>query len=161
MPESDKKLYASTTRNKTQAFDLEALQLLVSSNARTAAETTASLNDLSKKLATLETNVGTTDKKVSKIMKKIDINQAIQDDRQKSTTKSIVNLQTTIESQPATMSNDLRNDIDELRDKIRDGHFQHKQEVLRNNDLQTDLHKLKQVPDTTRATRSSSFPRFS
>eukprot|EP00978_Attheya_sp_CCMP212_P045224 scaffold338212_cov32-Attheya_sp.AAC.1 len=83
-------------RSKTQAFDLEALQLLVASNARTAAETTASLNDLGKKLATLETNVGATDKKVSKIMKKIDINQAIQDDRQETTTKSIANLQTTL-----------------------------------------------------------------
>eukprot|EP00978_Attheya_sp_CCMP212_P041392 scaffold236902_cov35-Attheya_sp.AAC.1 len=62
MPESDKK-QSATTRSKTQAFDLEALQLLVASNARTAAETTASLNDLGKKLATLETNVGATDKK--------------------------------------------------------------------------------------------------
>eukprot|EP00978_Attheya_sp_CCMP212_P022636 scaffold67788_cov48-Attheya_sp.AAC.1 len=114
LPESDKK-QSATTRSKTQAFDLEALQLLVASNAQTATETTASLNDLGKKLATLETkNVGATDKKVSKIMKKIDINQAIQDDRQETTTKSIANLQTTLESQPVAITNNLRNDIDEL-----------------------------------------------
>eukprot|EP00978_Attheya_sp_CCMP212_P039961 scaffold213098_cov54-Attheya_sp.AAC.1 len=160
MPESDKK-QSATTRSKTQAFDLEALQLLVASNARTAAETTASLNDLGKKLAMLETNVGATDKKVSKIMKKIDINQAIQDDRQETTTKLIANLQTTLESQHVAITNDLRNDIDELRDKIHDGRFQHEQEVLRDDDPQTGLDKLKQAPDTTRATSSSSFPRFS
>eukprot|EP00978_Attheya_sp_CCMP212_P006871 scaffold16028_cov47-Attheya_sp.AAC.1 len=161
MPESDKK-QSATTRSKTQAFDLKVLQLvLVASNAQTATETTASLNDLGKKLATLETNVGATDKKVSKIMKKIDINQAIQDDCQETTTKSIANLQTMLESQPATITNDLRNDIDELRDKIRDGRFQHEQEVLHNDDLQTDLDKLKQAPNTMRATSSSSFPRFS
>eukprot|EP00978_Attheya_sp_CCMP212_P032981 scaffold131054_cov45-Attheya_sp.AAC.1 len=163
MPKSDKK-QSAITRSKTQAFDLEALQLLVASNARTAAgETTVSLNDLGKKLATLETNVGATDKKVSKIMKKIDSNQAIQDDCQETTTKSIANLQTMLESQPVTITpNDLRNDIDELRDKIRDGRFQDdEQEVLRNDDLQTDLDKLKQAPNTMRATSSSSFPRFS
>eukprot|EP00978_Attheya_sp_CCMP212_P036868 scaffold170200_cov53-Attheya_sp.AAC.1 len=161
MPESDKK-QSATKRSKSQAFDLEALQRLVASNARTAAETTASLNDLGKKLAMLETNVGATDKKVSKIMKKIDINQAIQDDHQETTTKLITNLQTMLESQPAAIiSNDLCNDIDELRDKICDGRFQHEQEVLRNDDLQTDLDKLKQAPDTTRATSSSSFPCFS
>eukprot|EP00978_Attheya_sp_CCMP212_P035282 scaffold152510_cov29-Attheya_sp.AAC.1 len=103
MPKSDKK-QSATTHSKTQAFNHEALQLLlVASNAQTAAETTASLNDLGKKLATLETNVGATDKKVSKIMKKIDINQAIQDDCQESTTKSIANLQTTLDSQPVQL----------------------------------------------------------
>eukprot|EP00978_Attheya_sp_CCMP212_P012877 scaffold32154_cov37-Attheya_sp.AAC.1 len=67
-----------------------------------------------------------------------------------------------IESQPATITNDLCNNIDELRDKIRDGRFhQREQEVLRNDDLQTDLDKLKQAPDTTRATSSSSFLHFS
>eukprot|EP00978_Attheya_sp_CCMP212_P031389 scaffold118389_cov51-Attheya_sp.AAC.6 len=95
------------------------------------------------------------------MMKKIDINQAIQDDCQDSTTKSITNLQTTIESQPATITNDLRNNIDDLRDKIHDGRFQHKQEVLCNANLQTNLDKLKQAPDMTCATSSSSFPRFS
>eukprot|EP00978_Attheya_sp_CCMP212_P019726 scaffold55534_cov44-Attheya_sp.AAC.3 len=60
------------------------------------------------------------------MMKKIDINQAIQDDHQDLTTKAIANLQKTIESQPETIadtavSNDLCNDINELRDKIRDG----------------------------------------
>eukprot|EP00978_Attheya_sp_CCMP212_P044304 scaffold306498_cov55-Attheya_sp.AAC.1 len=67
----------------------------------------------------------------------------------------------TLKSQPAAINNDLRNDIDELRDKICDGRFQHEQEVLYNDDLQTDLDKLKQAPDTTRATSSSSFPRCS
>eukprot|EP00978_Attheya_sp_CCMP212_P043520 scaffold285837_cov46-Attheya_sp.AAC.1 len=117
---------------------------------------------LGKKLSMLETTVAATDKKVSKMMKKIDINQVIQDDRQDITTKSIANLQKTIESQPETISIDLRNDIDELRDKIRDGCFQHEQEVLHNNNLQTDLDKLKQAPDTMHATScsSSSFPLF-
>eukprot|EP00978_Attheya_sp_CCMP212_P042813 scaffold267680_cov41-Attheya_sp.AAC.1 len=68
-----------------------------------------------------------------------------------------------IESQPETITIDLCNDIDELRGKIRDGRFQHEQEVLRNNnDLQTDLDKLKQAPDAMRATSSSSsFKHFS
>eukprot|EP00978_Attheya_sp_CCMP212_P029358 scaffold104073_cov29-Attheya_sp.AAC.1 len=127
MPESDRKP-STTTCSKSQAFDLEALQLLVTSNAnaKTADETTASMKDLGKKLSTLETTVAATDKKVSKMMKKIDINQAIQDDHQDNTTKG----------------------------KIRDGRFQHEQEVLHNNDLQTDLDKLKQAPATMRATTS-------
>jgi hypothetical protein len=157
MPESDQKP-AATTRSKTQAFDLEALQLLVAS-------TTKNVAALSKSITELKETTLATDKKVSKLMKKADINQAIQDDRQDLTTKSIAYLQTTIESQPDTIANtvrnDLRNDIDELRDKIRDGRFNHEQEVLRNDDLQIALDKLKQAPATTRANGSSSFPRFS
>jgi hypothetical protein len=157
MPESDQKP-AATTLSKTQAFDLEALQLLVAS-------TTKNVAALSESVTELKETALATDKKVSKLMKKADINQAIQDDRQDLTTKSIAYLQTTIESQPDTIANtvrnDLRNDIDELRDKIRDGRFNHEQEVLRNDDLQIALDKLKQAPATTRANGSSSFPRFS
>jgi predicted metal-dependent peptidase len=157
MPESDQKPSA-TTRSKTQAFDLEALQLLVASTTQNVAALTTSVTELKETFAL-------TDKKVSKVMKKMEINQAIQDDRQDLTTKSIAHLQTTIETQPDTIANtvrnDLRNDIDDLRDKIRDGRFQHEQEVLRNDDLQTELDKLKLAPTTTRAKSSSSFPRFS
>eukprot|EP00978_Attheya_sp_CCMP212_P001947 scaffold4051_cov52-Attheya_sp.AAC.1 len=171
MPESDKKPSA-TMCSKRQAFNLEALQLLVASAtkmtasiAQMAAETTVSMKELTKNLFTLEMTVAATDKKVSKMMKKIDINQAIQDDCQDLTTKLIANLQKMIESQPETITdtvrNDLPNDIDELRDKIHDGHFQHEQEVLCNDDLRTNIDKLKQAPDTTHATSSSSFPRFS
>jgi hypothetical protein len=74
----------------------------------------------------------------------------------------IANLHTTtIESQPDiiayTVCNDICNDINELRDKIHDGRFQHKQDVLRNKNLQAELGKLKQAPDTMRASTSSSF----
>jgi hypothetical protein len=157
MPESDQKP-AATTCSKTQAFDLKALQLLVATTPQTAAETTLFIKELTKNFTTLETTVAATDKKVSKVMKKMDINQAVQDDRQDLTTKSIANLQTRIESQPETIANtvcnDLRNDIDDLRDKILDGCFQHKQEVLCYDDIQTVLNKLKQAPATTRANSS-------
>ena len=90
MPESDQ-TPAATTRSKTQAFDLEALQLLVASTTKNVAALTASITEL--KEITFAT-----DKKVSKVMKKMDINQAIQDDRQDLTTKSIANLQTSLRS---------------------------------------------------------------
>eukprot|EP00978_Attheya_sp_CCMP212_P009160 scaffold21618_cov63-Attheya_sp.AAC.2 len=158
MSESDQKPSA-TMRSKTQAFDLEALQLLVTS-------TTQNVDALSTSIAEPKETFAATDKKVSKVMKKMDIQQAIQDDHQDLTTKSITTLQTTIESQPYTIAdtvcNDLHNNIDELRDKICDGCFQHEQEVLCNDNLQADLlDKLKQAPNMMRTKSSFSFPRFS
>jgi hypothetical protein len=72
MSESDQKPSA-TTHSKTQAFNLEAMQLLVAS-------TPNSVTELTKKLSTLETTSAATDKKLSKVMKKMDIHQVIQDD---------------------------------------------------------------------------------
>eukprot|EP00978_Attheya_sp_CCMP212_P011152 scaffold27317_cov49-Attheya_sp.AAC.1 len=143
MSESDQKPSA-TMRSKIQAFDLVALQLLVP-------ETTKNVLALSTSVTELKETSAATDKKVSKMMKKIDINQVIQDDRQDLTTNPITD----------TVRNDLRNGIDELRDKIRDGRFQHEQEVLHNDDLHNKLDKLKQAPATTCANSSSSFPCFS
>jgi hypothetical protein len=158
MPESDQKP-AAIMHSKSQAFDLEALQLLV---ATTTKNVVAALTN---SIIELKETTLATDKKVSKVMKKIDTNQAIQDDRQDLTAKSIANLQTTIKSQPKTIAstvhNDLHNYIDELRDRICDGHFQHEQEVLHNDDLQAELNKLKQAPAMTRANSSSRFPCFS
>eukprot|EP00978_Attheya_sp_CCMP212_P027292 scaffold91415_cov61-Attheya_sp.AAC.5 len=98
MSESDQKPSA-TSRNKNQAFDMEALQELVANTAQTAAETTASIKELTKNLSMLETASTATDKKLAKA-------------------------KTTIESQPDTIAgticNDLRNDIDNLRDKRQD-----------------------------------------
>eukprot|EP00978_Attheya_sp_CCMP212_P049328 scaffold650078_cov71-Attheya_sp.AAC.1 len=53
-PESDKKPSATNDHSKSQAFDLKALQLLVASNTRTAAKTTALLAACSNNITELK-----------------------------------------------------------------------------------------------------------
>eukprot|EP00978_Attheya_sp_CCMP212_P006269 scaffold14195_cov48-Attheya_sp.AAC.1 len=143
MPKSNKKEPSTTTRSKSQALDIKALQALIAATElANNAETTTNVAELK-----ATSSDASTDKKLTKVISKIDTNQDIQDDCHKIPTRSIANLQTMIESKLVTSNvpNNLRNDIDNLGDKICSAHFDHEQEVLHNDDLQANLDMFKQA----------------